>query len=87
MTTFWTAFLQCFKQGTERSSGQSPDPRFDEIQMRRLNALTGLIFIYVGMFKHRPDHIVGDNHPGVVPLDNEVGIERDREVFVGNLLF
>ena len=51
------------------------------------NEKVGWIIRCVGMLKHRPVHIVGDNHPGVVPLDNEVGIERDREVFVGNLLF
>ena len=35
----------------------------------------------------KPVHIVGDNNPGVVPLDNEVGVEGDREVFVGHLRF
>ena len=37
--------------------------------------------------KHKPVHIVSDHHAGVVPLDNEVGIEGDREVFVRNLWF
>ena len=39
----------------------------------------------VGVFK--PVHIIGDDNPGVVPLDNEVGVEGDREVFVGHLRF
>ena len=37
--------------------------------------------------KHKPVHIVSDHHAGVVPLDNEVGIEGDREVFVRNLQY
>ena len=37
--------------------------------------------------KHKPVHIVSDHHAGVVPLDNEVSIEGDREVFVRHLWF
>ena len=41
--------------------------------------------VFFDVFK--PVHIVSDDHPGVVPLDNEVGIEGDREIFVGHLCF